>query len=75
MIGRDILRAHLNNAGRVNAGGCEDRAKIEVVREDDVIVVPRLLHDLVIRCAWIANLLPVGGFKAMLPEDLNPLRR
>ncbi len=55
MVGQHILGTHLNDAWRRGLGRRKNSSEIKIVSEDDMIVIQRPLHNLVIRCARVPD--------------------
>ena len=52
----------------------EEGAEVEIVREDDKTVLPRVGEDGGIRCCRKADFSPVHGVNACVAQPLNPAR-
>ena len=75
MIRGNVLRPDLNHARTARAAVRQENAEVQVVGENDVLVVPRLLHDLGIGGVVSANGRPVDCLKAALAEIRHPFGR
>jgi hypothetical protein len=72
---QDVLCAQLDNARGIRLGGGQDRAKIQVMGEHDVLVGFRPVKDFVICRCWRADGRPVNRVMTTLPKSGNPKRR
>lgn len=71
---RYVLRANLEDARSLGAGGREDRTKVKVVREYDVQPCFRPRHDLCVGRTWTTYARPVHCLPTMALENSDPLR-
>ena len=75
MLDKDILRAHLNDAGRGGIGGGKDRAEIKIVRQDDVTVGKCPGEDGLVFGARVADGRPVNSLMARKRQQGKPVGR
>ena len=72
--GQHVLRTHLDHTWACSAGRREDRAKVQVVCEDDVSILSGPIQDRSICCPAVANPGPVNGMPTVTLEYANPVR-
>lgn len=72
--GKHILCPHLEYARSFSVSGGCDGGKVEVVSKDNVLVLPRLCHDLRVPRARITLLRPVHCLDSMCGKKSDPFR-
>lgn len=73
--GEYVVSADLNDARPTRTGQCEQRSKVEVMREDDVSGLRSPGHDRPILRMRIAHGGPMYGGPTVADENVNPQRR
>ena len=68
------LRAELDHARGGKASDGEERAEVEVLGEDDLLVAVRVIEDHAIRGVWLAHGTPVHSRVASGRQELSPSR-
>jgi hypothetical protein len=62
-------------AGETGLGICQHGAKIQVMRENDILAFSRPLKNLFIRCVWFTDINPMMGIKTILQQNGGPFGR
>ena len=71
----NIIFAELDHAGSHGTRGMKERAKVQIMGEHHISMLPGPSHDLSIRCICRTNITPVQCFMPTAGEQRNPVRR